>query len=633
MISETKKELAGLLKKYWGHDSFRYDQEDIIQSVISGNDTLAILPTGGGKSICYQLPGIYSGKLTLVISPLIALMKDQINGLKKRGIPAVSIYSGQSKRQQDILLDNCIYGEISFLFVSPERLKSKLFIERFKKMDIGLVAIDEAHCISEWGHDFRPEYRQIAELREYKPDLTFLALTATATATVVTDLLENLGIQNANQYISSPIRPNLSYNLYEVESKKESLLNLLQRHKGCAIIYVNTRKSAMEIERFLTTRKYQARAYHGGMSSKLRSKITEQWDAGQIAIMVATKAFGMGIDKSDVRAVIHYQVPQSLEAYVQEAGRAGRDGAFAEAIILFNNADLRIFEKLMNESFPDLEYIKDVYAKVCRELQVASGAVEIEFYPFYLADFCQKYDLRKIKVFNALKLLHQSEILYLSEAILHPSQLSLGEGSTKNLLRNEDLSPKMKEFTKLLLRTYEGLFLDYCVIDEFHLSKKFDTDKNLVVKALQWLHKRGIADYKPSFHGHTISFMEYRHDTKSLPINVKAYENRKKRMQQSIDSIISYLKTDVCRQQYIAAYFSFSENDCGTCDNCINKATGENLSILHDQITELLSKGGMTIQQVYAQFHLGQRSHINEILSEMESERLISIKENKLLLN
>jgi len=633
MKSDQKTCILVLLKKYWGHETFRYDQEEIINSVIAGQDTLAILPTGGGKSICYQLPGLYSDKLTLVVSPLIALMKDQINGLKKRGISAVGIYSGQTKRQQDILLDNCIYGEISFLFVSPERLRTRLFIERFKKMNVGLVAIDEAHCISEWGHDFRPEYRMISELREHKSDLTFLALTATATEAVINDILSNLQIDQAQKFISSPIRLNLSYNLYKVESKKESLLSLLKYEDGCVIIYVNTRKSAMEIERYLIARKYNAKAYHGGMSSKNRTKTTELWDADKVRVMVATKAFGMGIDKSNVRTVIHYQVPQSLEAYVQEAGRAGRDGHAADATILFNQSDISIFIKLMNESFPTLDFIKTVYAKLCRELKIAAGPVAVEFFPFYLADFCQKHELKKIKVFNALKILHQSEILYLSEAIMHPSQLKLDENPTKALLTNQNLSHKMKEFTKLLLRTYEGIFLDLAVIDEFHLSKKFNTEKNLVIKALKWLHSRGFADYRPAFEGHTVSFMEYRYDSKALPIDVASYEQKKLRMSQAIESITQYLKTTNCRQVYIADYFSFEESDCGSCDNCMKKSTSENIPKLYEQINAVLSHESLTIHQLYSKFHLGQRDFINEILSEMESERVISIKENKLILN
>ena len=621
--SQPDKQLGihKVLKKYWGYDDFRSSQEIIITQIVEGRSCLGVMPTGAGKSICYQVPGLLLGGVTLVISPLIALMKDQIAGLKKRGISAVGIYSGQTKRTQDILLDNAIYGDTKFLFVSPERLRTHLFRERFRKMQVNFVAVDEAHCISEWGHDFRPEYRMISDLKEIKPDLKFLALTATATASVVTDICTNLEIEKEQAFVASPVRSNLSYGVVNIDSKKEYLASLVKGQSGCLIIYVNTRKASKEVERYLKEHGHSCMSYHGGMNKKDRDKVSEAWIDGKTKIIIATKAFGMGIDKADVRKVIHFHVPQSLEAYVQEAGRAGRDGESAEAILLYNASDFQKFDKLINESFPTIEYIKDLYAKVSQHLNVASGPTDIEFYPFYLADFCNKYELKKNIVANALKSLHQAEVLFLSEAILHPSQLHLQEGPCKALLKNPKLSPRMQEFVKLLLRTYEGLFMDYAVIDEFHISKKFQVDKTKVIKALTWLHERNIAIYKPSYEGHTISFNEYRYKAVELPVDEKAYEVRKKRMTSSIAAMVDYIKKTNCRQQLIAEYFSFKESSCKVCDYCLENNSNKSTYQLKSKVENLLAEEPLTVHEIYGRFKVGERKAVQEILTDMESER------------
>jgi ATP-dependent DNA helicase RecQ len=619
-----------VLKKYWGYDLFRSTQQEIITKVAQGHNCLGVMPTGAGKSICYQVPGLLHEGVTLVISPLIALMKDQISGLKNKGIKAVGIYSGQTKRTQDILLDNAIYGEVKFLFVSPERLRTHIFRERFRKMNVSFVAVDEAHCISEWGHDFRPEYRMIADLREIHPELAFLALTATATKSVVDDICDNLNIQPEQALISSPIRTNLSYAVVRVDSKKELIASLVKGQQGCTIIYVNTRKATKEIERYLKERGTPSMAYHGGMSKKDRDKVSEAWTKGATRVIVATKAFGMGIDKADVRRVIHYNVPQSLEAYVQEAGRAGRDGHSAEAILLYNPADFQKFDKLINESFPSIEYIRDIYSKVSQHLKVAAGPTDLEFYPFYIADFCNKNNLKKNVVANTLKSLHQAEVLFLSEAILHPSQLHLKEGECKALLRNPRLSPKMQEFVKLLLRTYEGLFMDFAVIDEFHLAKKFQVDQKKIVAALQWLQKKDIAVYRPTYEGHTISFNAYRYRKEDMPIDEKAYAERKKRMTSSIDAILDYIKKDVCRQQQIAAYFSFKEEPCQGCDICIEANQNISKYEIKTKIEDVLINEPLTLLEVYGKFKMGERKAVEDVLADMEAERELNITGNKL---
>ena len=628
--TDKQKAIHKVLKEYWGYDTFRSSQESVITQILARKSCLGVMPTGAGKSICYQVPGLILKGVTLVVSPLIALMRDQISGLKKRGISAVGIYSGQTKRTQDILLDNAIYGDTKFLFVSPERLKTAIFKERFRKMNINFVAVDEAHCISEWGHDFRPEYRMITDLKEIHPKLNFLALTATATKSVVNDICLNLNIPVKQAFVASPIRTNLSYGVVQIDSKKELVASLVKGQGGCIIIYVNTRKGSKELERYLIERGHNCMAYHGGMTKKDRDKVSEAWIEGETKLIVATKAFGMGIDKADVRKVIHFHIPQSLEAYVQEAGRAGRDGESAEAILLYNKSDLQKFDKLINESFPSIDFIKDIYGKIGKYLAVASGPTDIEFYPFYLSDFCSTHNLKKNVVANALKSLHQSEILFLSEAILHPSQLHLREGACKALLKNPELSVRMQEFIKLLLRTYEGLFMDFAVIDEFHISKKFQVDKTKVTAALNWIHQRNIGIYKPSYQGHTLSFNEFRYRAKELPIDEHSYAIRKKRMTNSIEAMINYLKLDDCRQKQIAKYFSFSEPPCQVCDYCLEKNSNTSTTLLKSKIEMIISSESVTVLELYGRFRIGERKAIKGILRDMEGERELSIIGNKL---
>ena len=629
-MEPTKQEV---LEHYWGYQSFRYDQADIIDSVLTKTDTLAVMPTGAGKSICYQVPGIMSLGTTLVISPLIALMKDQISGLKRRNISAHGIFSGQSKREQDIILDNVAYGEVKFLFISPERIRTRLFQDRLQKMDINLIVVDEAHCISEWGHDFRPEYRKISTLRELLPSVPVLALTATATATVVEDILSNLEMVEGRKFISSPIRSNLSYSLLHTESKRLMLNTIVQIDRGSIIIYVNTRRTSKEIERHLSRIGLSCAAYHGGMSRTERETVIDQWESGSLKIITATKAFGMGIDKANVRKVIHFQPPTSLEAYVQEAGRAGRDGNPAEAIILYNKSDLLKYEKLVNETFPSIEFIQDTYRKMSQFLEVASGVTEYEFYPFYTAEFCKEYGLGKLKVANALKILHQSKIIHLSDAILNPSKLTLDESATKALIANRYISPKMVEFVKLLLRTYESLFLDYVIIDERHVSKKFGVTKNETISALNWLQKKQVAKYKQAHQGHTVSYLQYRFDARDLPIDKKLYKASKQRMTDAIDSMKAYLNTENCRQKLIADHFDFKEEDCHSCDNCLKKYDKTDMLEVEFEITYLLRKKSRTVHEIYSHFNTGSRDKVREMLIEMEEEHLIRIEHDRLVLN
>ena len=623
----TNKAL-GILKRFWGFDEFRMGQDKIIQSVLDQKDCLVIMPTGGGKSLCYQIPGLCMDGLTLVISPLIALMKDQIEGLKKKNIKAVGLYSGQTKSQQDIILDNAVYDKnIKFLFVSPERLKSKLFLGRLEKMKIALIAVDEAHCISEWGHDFRPEYRQIADIKPLlKSAVPIIALTATATHLVKEDILSNLKLENPAIFVTSPVRQNLKYNILYSESKKEMLYRLVKKMTGSQIIYSNTRKSAMEIQRYFQNGNIPCNAFHGGMKKKDRDNVIEAWNKNETKLIVATKAFGMGIDKSDVRQVIHYNPPQSLEAYVQEAGRGGRDGQSASATILYNNGDLARLKRQLEETVPPLEYLKDTYKRICQDLNVATGSCDTEFYPFYINEFCAKHKQGKYKVANALKLLHQSEIIYLSDAIRHPSRLRVFEGPIKQLLSNPNLSIKMNHLIRLILRTYEGLFLASTIVDEKQLSKKLNEPVKSVQKALLWLHEKNIVEYNPNFEGHTISFMEYRYRSSQLPINIGLYENKKLRMQNALDSILEYLSTKDCRQVIISKYFGFLETACESCDNCYSRFESMDNNQIRHKIYQTLQNGPTELEDVLAGYEVGHRKSIINILQGMLADSEISRK-------
>ncbi len=627
-----KDEASQILEKYWGYTGFRYSQEAIITNILSGLDVIGVLPTGAGKSLCYQVPGMCLPGLTLVISPLIALMKDQIHSLKARKIKASGLFSGQYRREQDIILDNAVYGDQKFLFVSPERLKTEIFIERVKKMNVSLIAVDEAHCISEWGHDFRPEYRRIAEIRQLLPEVTMIALTATATVEVIEDIVENLELRDPERYIHSPVRKNLSYNVLNTEAKKEYLAQYIKNTKGSKIIYVNTRKQSKEIERLIKERGINCKAFHGGMNQKERETIISAWNANEVKVMVATKAFGMGIDKPDVRLVLHHSPPQTLESYVQEAGRAGRDGNTAHSITLYNRGDLAKLHKKIEETYPSIDFLKEIYKKVCQYLKVAQGPCQTEFYPFYLEKFCQNYELPKFKTFNALKNLHKFEIVYLSEAILHPSRLRLRENNVKVLLSNPNLSPKMKAFIQVLLRSYEGLFLDYTVIDEHTISRKNNLQKNQIISALQWLQKRAVADYLPSYQGHTISFREYRYNSEEIPVNQDLYKRRKAALVESIKSMENFLQTSKCRQLEIASYFGFEEEDCRVCDNCTHRYEAPSQTTIMQRITEHLSAKELSLIEIYSKFPIGIRADIKEALTHMEAEREIALQSGKLKL-
>jgi len=620
-----------ILSDYWGYSEFRDGQLEVIRSIYSLRDTLAVLPTGAGKSICYQVPGLLMEGVTIVVSPLIALMKDQISSLKKRGIKAVGVMTGQSIREQDVILDNVAYGDVKFLFVSPERLQSKLFQARLLKYNVSMIVIDEAHCISEWGHDFRPEYRKISEVMDMIKRVPYLALTATATERVRGDIVSSLEMNDPKVLLHSPVRHNISYKVYRSENKQIVLRQLIGRiREGCSIIYVNTRKATTQIARYLAQHNLIARAFHGGMSMKERNAVVEDWDKGKVRIMIATKAFGMGIDKSDVRQVIHYNLPESVEAYVQEAGRAGRDGNYSEAIIIINNADIAKVKTRGEDLFPSLEFIKKVYIQLGVYFRIASGDSHEEYRSYNHIDFCEKYGMPKFKTINALRFLHKSELIQLSESITTPSLLSLDEISIKRLLSDTQTSEKMKSFIKLLLRSYEGLFFSQVAVDEAFIAKKFSVDTAKVVEALNWIRKQEMGRYSPSLGGAVIRFNNYRYKNNDIKIEESIYNGTKQRYVDYTNSILSYVNSYICRQAYISKYFDFDPDmECGICDICQSKTDVKvDSKSIRENLIEYISLKICDLDDCLSCFDYKLKNEVVRELSILEEENVVSIKGN-----
>src|SRR6201996_9595494 len=460
-----------ILKTYWNHDSFRPMQEDIIQSVLLGHDTLALLPTGGGKSVCFQVPALAKEGICIVVSPLIALMKDQVENLKEKGIEAVAIVSGMSKREVDLALDNCIYSPVKFLYLSPERLLSELVRERIRYMKVNLIAVDEAHCISQWGYDFRPPYLHIADLRDIHPEVPVLALTATATEDVREDIQQKLRFKNGVIYKKSFARKSISYVVQNEENKFRKLLDIARGVKGSGIVYVRSRKECAEIAKFYNDNGIRADYYHAGLTPDERSKKQESWKTNQTRIMVATNAFGMGIDKPDVRFVIHKDLPESLEAYYQEAGRAGRDEQKAYAVLLYNQSDRFKLERKFELAFPTIDEIKKVYHNLGNYFQLAYDAGGGISFDLDIGDFCSRYKLDPIKTLNALKFLEQDEYLAFSESVFLPSRFRF-EVFNEQLYNFQIQNPGWDPFIKTLLRSYGGAFENYVRLKEFDVSRR-----------------------------------------------------------------------------------------------------------------------------------------------------------------
>ena len=559
-----------ILSKYWGYSRFREMQEEIIQSVFEGNDTLGLLPTGGGKSITFQVPAMVKPGICLVITPLIALMKDQVENLQKKGIKASMVFSGMSTKEIDVTLENaCFDPELKFLYISPERLGTDLFKAKVKGMKVNFLVIDEAHCISQWGYDFRPSYLKIAEIREWLPKTPVLALTATATPEVVEDIQNKLLFKKKNVLQKSFARKNLTYYVKHTDDKFADLLRIANFYNGTGIVYVRNRKKTVEIARFLLQNKISADFYHAGLDIETRNKKQEAWKSGKCRVMVSTNAFGMGIDKPDVRFVAHMDLPDSLEAYFQEAGRAGRDEKASFATLFVNESDRLQLIQQMEISFPPISKIKQVYHALGNFLQVLIGTGKNRDFEFSLIEFCQVYKFDVLTAFNSLKLLEQEGYISLSDEIYTPTRLHFIP-DREQLYDFQLRYAKYDGLIKLVLRTYSGLFQGYVKVDENFLAKKANIDIKLLIKMLQELHQMEVVEYLPQKRTPFITYTEERLDEKDLVFKPSGYRDRKNRMGKRIEFVINYAFSDnKCRNQLLLLYFG--EKDpfrCGVCDVC-----------------------------------------------------------------
>ncbi len=567
--------LHAILLKYWGYSSFRPLQEDIIRSAMEGNDTLALLPTGGGKSLCYQVPGMAMEGLCIVVSPLIALMKDQVQSLRAKGIKALGIYHGMSKAEIDNAVDNCVYGDVKFLYMSPERLKTELIRSRLPRMKVNLLAVDEAHCVSQWGYDFRPPYLEIVEIREFIPNTAVLALTATATKQVVGDIQEKLHFRRNKVFQQSFERKNLAYMVFREEDKLGRLLRICEKVPGTGIIYVRNRKRTREIADWLRQRGISADYYHAGLTSKERDSRQDAWMKERTRVIVSTNAFGMGIDKPNVRFVVHMDLPESPEAYFQEAGRGGRDGKKAFSIILYKQADLDQLGQFHERSFPPLSDIKKIYNSLGNHFQFAIGSGKDQSMPFDLMDFSMKYGFDPFLVFNALGFLEKEGYLALSESLANPSRI-LFVIDNETLYRFQVANPGYDAFIKLLLRSYSGLFTEFTKIREEDIARRSGIPLERVKKTLSELDKQKILHYREQTEGPMLSFLVGRLSAADLVISKEVYKERKHAARLRLDAMLKYAESFThCRSLYLLAYFGEKDGlPCGQCDVCLemNKA-------------------------------------------------------------
>jgi len=586
-----------ILTKYWGYSNFRPLQEDIIKSVADeGKDTLGLLPTGGGKSIIFQVPALAKTGICLVVTPLIALMKDQVENLAKKEIKAAAIYTGMTRHEIELTLENCIYGNTKFLYLSPERLNTELFLVKLPKMNVNLIAIDEAHCISQWGYDFRPSYLQISEIRKHLPDIPILALTATATPEVVEDIQEKLQFKVKNVFQKSFERKNLIYIVRTVEDKMRYLLKIVKTNPGTGVVYVRNRKKTKEIALFLLQNNVSADYFHAGLNPEEKDRKQEQWKSGKIRIIVSTNAFGMGIDKSNVRFVVHMDLPDSLEAYFQEAGRGGRDEKTAYAVLLYNDNDRVKLEKSVDDSFPDKEKIRSIYNSLGNFFQIPVGSGKNQTYNFNIGEFASRYTIPILTIFNSLKFLQKEGYLEYTEEIFNSSKIYFNI-NRDDLYKFQVANANFDAFIKLLLRTYTGLFSIYVNIDEKYLAKKTNTSVDVIYKYLQNLAKHKVINYIPQRKTPYIIFTEERLDEKSLSISKDNYDELKKRYISRINAVINYAtSTAKCRNEILLQYFGETETvRCGNCDICRKRNELELSKLEFDLILEkvkTLLRGG-----------------------------------------
>ena len=620
-----EQKLLETLKKYWHYDSFRPMQQEAMEAVLAGRDTLVLMPTGGGKSIIYQLPTLMSEGLCIVVTPLIALMKDQVDRLRRMGIPAVAIHSGLSSRQIDIALDNCVYGDVKFLYVAPERLSSEMFRLRVDRMNVSLLAVDEAHCISQWGYDFRPAYIKIKELRRLIPDTPVLALTASATPQVAKDIMEQLAFAEPNILQTSFLRPNLSYSVRETDDKEGQLLRIINNVPGCGIVYVRMRNTAERVANFLIEQGYSASFYHGGLPNAERALRQDEWVSGKTRIMVATNAFGMGIDKRDVRFVVHYTMSDSLESYYQEAGRAGRDGERSYAVILMASDDNNRIIDLFEKEFPDIDLIRTVYHELCSYLGVAIGDGKEASFVFNIYEFCRHIKLPLVTVHNIIKLLQLNGYLTLVEDCEHPARVMFMV-TRDELYQVKMQSEKEEEILRTILRLYTGIFSEFRPIDEMEIASQSKHSHTEVHELLKRLWRANIIRYIPTNHDPLIFLDEERLPARDIYIAPATYSRRKSLMLERFNHLLHYANEESeCRSRIIEQYFCDRMSEpCGICDNCLarkrkEKSTSANYE---QQILSLLATEPMSIKELIAKIKGNEQSIIEAVRQLTENDTI-----------
>lgn len=592
------KDYQLILKQYWGYSDFRGIQREIIESIGSGHDTLGLMPTGGGKSITFQVPALAQEGTCIVITPLIALMKDQVDHLRRRGIRAAAIYSGLAREEIIITLENCIFGDIRILYVSPERLSSELFQTKLRHMRVSFITVDEAHCISQWGYDFRPSYLEIAKIRKIVPKAPVLALTATATPQVVDDIQQKLGFPpKAHVFRMSFERKNLAYVVRQAADKREQLIHILNSMNGSAIVYARSRKRTKEFADLLNEAGIRATFYHAGLDAAVKDERQRSWQQDEIRVMVATNAFGMGIDKPDVRLVIHIDCPDSIEAYFQEAGRAGRDGRKAYAVLLYNNADQRKLDKRIADTFPEKDYIRQVYEHLAYFYQIGIGSGYNHTFEFNIDKFCHAFHHFPIQVDSALKILNRAGYIEYTEEQDNQARVMFTI-SRNDLYRLENTSPNEEKIITTLLRNYGGLFTDYNYIDEGFIASQTALQPHQVYMTLKSLSERHILHFVPQKKTPYIRYTQRREDMEYIQLRPAIYEERKDQFQQRIHAIIAYATNDqVCRSRQLLRYFGEeNDHDCRQCDVCLSHrpegmVSEPRLNTAIEQVMALLSDG------------------------------------------
>lgn len=617
-----------ILKKIWGFDDFRPLQEDIVDAAIYGKDVLALLPTGGGKSICFQVPGIAREGICIVVSPLIALMEDQVQQLTKRGIRAKALTSGMSYREMDITLDNACFGGLDFLYLSPERIQTRLFQERIRLMEIGLLVVDEAHCISEWGHDFRPSYRSIASIRAVHPEVPVIAVTATATEDVKKDIIESLKLQHPTVIEASFERGNVTYEVVHVKNKTEAILALCTRMKGhVGIVYCQTRRSVKEVMKLLLSQKVNANMYHGGMDAAQRSQALKNWLSETTPVMVATNAFGMGIDKPNVRFVAHYELPNNPEAYFQEAGRAGRDGQFSRTFAFVEARDMDELEEKVLAQFPPVETVKLVYRAICNYLKIAIGSGESETYAVDFNEFTKRFNLSPAIVYPAFKLLEMNGDIVFSEHAFHGSRVKITINNA-HLYAFQLSNAWVDPLITMICRSYAHIFDQFYEINEYELCKRLKIDQPELNRQLKFLEEHGIIDINWRTSNPLITFLHERFPDDYLELKPETYLLRKERTLYRLNAMRRYVTEEICRPQQLIRYFGQELEPCGQCDVCKRRRLLENRSVLQARILEHL-KEPHSLPGLLGTFDESLHDAIREQLKTLLIEEKISFSSGK----